>query len=176
MRKKKVLKNLSSLFPMTPRGEGMEMGCGESLPAPPGCSFLLSLSWHRSFLGLQEYLRSSWGAAWGGPLLWACSPSCPPPPPYPLFGVPLQLLPPWMPVAHHHHCSASLLLSVEFLAPSAQVTAPVSHNTLLAVCQGSHHHQVSPKQQIQSPVEIKNLKHPLVRKIWQSLLEGSGAC
>lgn len=42
-RKKEIKTNLSSFFPMTPRDVGVEMGCGESLPARPGCSPFLPL-------------------------------------------------------------------------------------------------------------------------------------
>lgn len=101
---------------------------------------------------------------------------CPPHPPDLLFGVPLQLLPPWMPVTHHH-CWASLLLSMEFLAPSGQGRAPVSHTMLLNVCQGQHHIDLS---QTQGPKSIGNeelkaalgQKDPveLVGRVW-SLLE-----
>lgn len=101
-KEKKIKSNLSSLFPVAPRGIGVEMGCGGSLPAPPGCSSLLpllpvlaqALPWApagslwlclrgSSALGLQPLLPSSssrspiWGPSAAVPLLDARGTSAP---------------------------------------------------------------------------------------------------
>lgn len=181
MVRKKVKKlNLSSLSPVTPRGIGVKMGCGWSLPAPSGCSSLLpnlpipaqALPWAAGVSLLQQGLSS---AAWGGSLLWACSPSCPPPPPAPLEGPSSAA-----PSLDASGTSAPLLsISVALSGVSGPFWAsdcPCQRQHTAGCVPGPATTWVSPKHWIQSPVEIKNSKHPLVRKIRQSLWEGFGAC
>lgn len=176
MRKKERKKkkwNLFSPFPLTPRGIGVEMGCGVSLPAPPGHSCLLpllpvlaqALPWATgvSLLQLRCCLKGN-----------LCSgPAAP-------RALLLLQTPLWGP------CSCSLLGCQWHITTIAEnlccsqwsswpfwaSDCPCEPQHTASCVPGPATSWVSPKHWIQSPVEIKNSKHPLVRKIWVwSLLE-----